>query len=231
VGTFGPNTLGTYHLLRLAERAGARALLFFSSSEVYGQVDDDGLALREDTVGRVDPTALRSCYAESKRAGETLCVCFHSQHGVPVRIVRPFHTYGPGMRLDDGRVFADFVSDVVHNRDIVLRSAGDARRTFCYAADATAGFFTVLLKGEPGQAYNVGNPDAEVSVLQLAETLVGLFPDKHLSVVRRQRPARDGYIPSAVGRNLPDITKVRALGWRPRTDIEEGFSRTVRSFG
>jgi len=174
--------------------------------------------------------SVRSCYAESKRAGETMCVCWQHQYGVPAKIVRPFHTYGPGMRPDDGRVFADFVSDVVNARDIQMKSDGAARRTYCYVADATSAFFAVLLNGQSGQAYNVGNPDAEVSVLELARILVGLDPKKGLRVVRRSRPPGDEYVPSAVQRVRPDISKVRALGWAPTTGIEEGFGRTIRSF-
>jgi UDP-glucuronate decarboxylase len=88
--------------------------------------------------------------------GETMCIAWSHQFGVPVKIVRPSHTYGPGMELDDGRVFADFVANVVRREDIVVKSAGTARRAFCYLADATLAYFTVLLKGQHRQSYNVG---------------------------------------------------------------------------
>ena len=213
VGTLSANVLGTYHLLQFARKHGTERFLFFSSSEVYGQSD---------------PTQVRSCYGESKRMGETMCAAWHHQHGVPAVIVRPFHTYGPGMALDDGRVFADFVADIVAGRDIVMKSDGQARRAFCYLADATAGFFTVLLKGQLGQAYDIGNNRAETSILELAQRLAALFPEKGLQVVPQALPP--GYLPSATARSCPDITQAGNLGWQPATTIEDGFSRTVRSF-
>lgn len=230
LGTFRSNTVGTENLLELARRSDARAMLFFSSSEVYGRGDGDK-PLTETSFGPLDAADVRSCYAEGKRAGETLCACWHHQHGTPVKIVRPFHTYGPGMRLDDGRVFADFVAAVVQGRDIVLTSDGSARRAFCYLADATVGFFTVLLKGASAQPYNVGNPAGETTILKLAQTLATLAPEKKLKAEIKPGSVPAGYIPSKVARNLPDIARVSALGWIPRTSIEEGFLRTIRSFG
>ncbi len=229
VGTLSANVFGTQHLLRLARDRGTERFLFFSSGEVYGEVGDHQVPTRESDYGVVDPTQVRACYAESKRMGENLCASWHHQYGVPAVIARPFHTYGPGMALNDGRVFADFVADIVGRQDIVMRSDGLAERAFCYLSDATAGFLTVLLRGEPGQAYNVGNPAGLVSIGVLAETLAGLFPERGLRVIR-QEPPSGGYLPSPIRRNCPDIAKTRALGWSPVTTLEEGFSRTIRSF-
>lgn len=229
VGTLAPNVMGTFHLLELARQRGSRGVLFFSSGEVYGVVPPERIPIPETETGSVDSMSVRSCYAEAKRVGETMCVSWHAQYGVPARVVRPFHTYGPGMALDDGRVFSDFVADLVHGRDIVMHSDGSAVRPYCYLADATVGFLTVLLKGQDAQAYNVGNPDMEVSVLELAERLVRLFPEKGLRVIR-QAKAPDAYLPSPIPRNCPEISKLRRLGWNPLTSIEDGFSRTVRSF-
>jgi nucleoside-diphosphate-sugar epimerase len=187
------------------------------------------MPLNETGYGYLDPMNLRACYAESKRMAENMCVAWSHQHGVPVKIVRPFHTYGPGMRLDDGRVFADFVSDIVHRRDITLTSDGSAKRVFCYLADATAGFFTVLLKGRDREAYNIGNDREEVSILHLAQTLAGLFPERGISV-RHGSAAGGAYMPSPVSRSCPDISKARALGWEPRYSIRDGFERTIRSY-
>jgi len=172
---------------------------------------------------------LRSCYGESKRMGETMCVSWASQFGVPTRMVRPFHTYGPGMRLDDGRVFADFVRDILKGGPIVLHSDGRARRSFCYLADAVAGFFTVLLKGEIGQAYNVANPDGECSIGELADRLANIYNVEGVYVERRAR-GESNYLSSPIGGSRPSIEKLKALGWEARTTIEEGFQRTVRSY-
>lgn len=230
VGTIAPNVLGTAHLLALARQRASRRLLFLSSGEVYGRVRDDQVPTPETALGLVDPLDVRSCYAESKRAGEALCVAWHHQHGVPAVIARPFHTYGPGLDLGDGRVFADFVADAVAGRDLVMKSDGRARRAFCYLADAAAGLFTALLRGEPGQAYNVGNPAGELSITELAELVAGLVPGRGLKVIRQPRPPDDTYLQSHIPRNSPDVVRLAALGWSPVTPPAEGFRRTILSF-
>jgi nucleoside-diphosphate-sugar epimerase len=159
-----------------------------------------------------------------------MCVAWHHQFGVPTRIARPFHTYGPGLDRKDGRVFADFVSDILARRDIVLRSDGSARRAFCYLSDATAGFFTILLRGENGKAYNVANPGGELSIRELAELLVEAFPERGLKVVFARRDEGEDYIPSPFVRNCPDVSRMATLGWTPTTSVVEGFRRTVSSF-
>lgn len=230
VGTLSANVLGTHHLLKMAATQPVEAFLYFSSGEVYGQVDPEKIPIAESSYGYLDPMEVRSCYSESKRMGETMCVSWAHQHGVPAKIVRPFHTYGPGMRLDDGRVFTDFVANVVRQQDIVLKSDGRAIRPFCYLADATVGFFTILLRGVTGQAYNIGNPNTEISIRELAQTLVGLFPERGLQVVFAQPALAEGYLPSPIQRNSPDISKANRLGWYPETAVATGFTRTIRSF-
>lgn len=226
VGTLSANVFGTRNLLETARRGEARGLLFFSSGDVYGVSADASRVIREKDYGYVDCTDVRSCYGESKRMGETMCVCWAHQYGVPARIVRPFHTYGPGMRLDDGRVFADFVRDILAGGPLVLHSDGSARRCFCYLADATEAFFRVLLAGETGQAYNVANAAADESIAGLAERLARQF---HVTVERRARTG-GSYAPSPIPFTRPSTEKIEALGWRARTGIEEGFARTVDSY-
>ena len=228
-GTFESNVIGTRRMLEVARNSGSEGFLFFSSGEVYGRIENPEIPVRESDYGYLDPLNIRSCYAEGKRAGETLCTCWHEQYGIPAKIVRLSHTYGPGMEMDDGRVFADFVADLVAGRDIVMKSDGSTRRPFCYLADATAAFFTVLLQGKGGEAYNVGS-DIETSVLDLALTLTRLFPERKCRVIRQERAAGDQYIPSAVAGGHFDLAKIRELGWEPATGIEEGFWRTVKSY-
>lgn len=227
LGTIWPNVFGTQQLLDAAVRLKSRRFLFFSSGEVYGQVAPERIPIREGDYGWLDPVDPRSCYAESKRMGEQLCVAYSQQRGLHTSIVRPFHTYGPGMALDDGRVFADFVADIVHRRNLVMKSDGRAVRPYCYASDASRAFFSVLLNGAPATPYNVGNPAAELSVLELAELLVRTFPELGLEV-SRATPS-PGYLSSPISRNCPDITRISGLGWTPRVGPAEGFQRTVRS--
>lgn len=229
VGTFETNVLGTRRMLEVARNPRTEGFLFFSSGEVYGAQQDSSVPVSETSYGYLDPVDLRSCYAEGKRGGETLCKCWHAQFGVPAKIVRLSHTYGPGMELDDGRVFADFVADIVAGRNIVLKSDGTARRPFCYLGDATVAFFTILLKGNTGEAYNVGS-ESETSVLDLAEMLCRLFPERNCRVIRELRAPGDPYLVSPVSGGHFDISKIKKLGWEPTTGIEEGFTRTVRSY-
>lgn len=229
VGTLEANILGTQRMLEVARDGKSEGFLFFSSGEVYGNQANPAIPISETAFGGIDPLQIRSCYAEGKRAGEALCACWHAQFGVPAKIVRISHTYGPGMELNDGRVFADFVADIVARRDIVLKSDGSARRPFSYLADATVAYFTVLLKGIAGEAYNVGS-ESELSILELAEMLTQLFPERSCRVIRKDRAPDDQYIVSQNAGGHFDISKIKKLGWQPTTTIEEGFRRTVQSY-
>lgn len=230
VGTSMPNTVGTAALLHAIQRhdLDPRGFLFVSSSEVYGSVAGDG-PLSEMDHGTLDPASLRACYGESKRFGETLCVAWHSQFGIPAFIVRPFHTYGPGLEANDGRVFADFAFNVLNGENIVMKSDGSARRAFCYISDAIAGFFTVLLKGDVAQPYNVANPAGELSVLELAELLIGLYPERGIVVERQERVSGSGYLASPVARTIPNVDRLSALGWEALVTPEEGFRRMIEA--
>lgn len=230
VGTISANTIGTANLLNIAVNNKSECLLFFSSGEVYGKIKKEDMPMKESKYGYIDPIAIRSCYAEGKRAGENMCISWNKQFGQPVKIIRPFHTYGPGMRFDDGRVYADFISDIIFNRNIKIKSDGKAIRAFCYLADAVAGFFTVLLKGENTHAYNIGNEEGEISIRDLANMLVSIFPEKGLKVEMNAKLNREDYIKSNVSYNSPNTSKLRNLGWKPYYSLEEGFKRTVKSF-
>jgi UDP-glucuronate decarboxylase len=226
VGTMTANLIGTDQLLRLAQKWDSERFLFFSSGEVYGSVNSDHVPTRESEYGYIDILNQRSCYAESKRAAETLVISYFQQFKVPSIIVRPFHTYGPGMRLDDGRVYADFVRDIVNGANIKMTSDGRAVRAFCYLSDAVAGFFTVLFNGTLGQAYNVGNPDAAMSIQDLAKMLVDLFPELALTI-SHQVQVDNNYSSSPISINSPNIDRIGAIGWKPQVSPRDGFRRTI----
>jgi nucleoside-diphosphate-sugar epimerase len=229
VGTLSANTIGTINLLKIAQEKSSKGFLFFSGGEVYGIVDDNKIPTKEKDFGYLDPTDVRSCYAESKRMGENICVSWFHQYGIPTKIIRLYHTYGPGMDFKDGRVFADFVSDVINNNNIVMKSDGSATRAFCYLADAVLGFFTVLLKGKNGEAYNLGF-DKETSIIELANILVNLFPEKNLKVIKNEHEISKEYLKSKINRGCPDISKIKILGWEPKYSINEGLKRTILSY-
>ena len=230
VGTINANVLGTNNILKLSYEKKVESVLFFSSSEVYGEVNNYMNTIKETDFGYLNPTVIRSCYAESKRLGETMCVAWNEQYGVPVKIVRPFHTYGPGIIRDDGRVFSDFIYNIIDGKNIIMKSDGTAKRAFCHISDATRGFFTVLLNGENGEAYNVGNSHAEVSIQELAVILIGLFPERKLKIIKDYTQKNSGYIRSTISRICPNLEKIKEIGWEPKISIEKGFKQTILSY-
>lgn len=230
VGTLKANVLGTINLVEFAKKNDIKSFLYFSSGEVYGELKSEQIPVKEDVFGYLNPTNVRSCYSESKRMGENICVSYFHQFNVPAKIARPFHTYGPGMKLDDGRVYADFVSNVLNGQDICLNSNGLAERAFCYLTDATIGFFKVLLEGENGEAYNIGNPNEEYSILELAKIMVSLYPEKKLKVVKRLSHENNSYLKSTLTRNSSNIDKMNRLNWKPVVSVDDGFKRTIQSY-
>lgn len=230
VGTINSNVLGTNNLLKIAKEKQVEGFLYISSGEVYGIVDTKDGDVKEEDFGYIDPTNVRSCYAESKRLGETYCVAWSAQHNIPCKIVRPFHTYGPGIKFNDGRVFADFVSNVVNGKDIVMKSDGSSRRTFCYISDAIIGFLKVLLDGEIGQAYNIANTKGDISILELAQMLCELFKEKGLKVIRLKENDNKDYMNSPIKSSKPNINKAKMIGWNPNITLQEGFYRTIISY-
>jgi nucleoside-diphosphate-sugar epimerase len=209
---------------------GVEGFLFFSSSEIYGDPPPDQIPTREDYRGNVSCTGPRACYDESKRFGETLCVTFASQYGVPVKIVRPFNNYGPGLKLGDRRVVPDFARDVLAGRPVTLLCDGSPRRTFCYVADAVAGYYQALVRGRAGEAYNIGVAGPEVSMLELAEAMArvaGELFGYQGQVVQRTSPEA-AYLVDNPQRRCPDIGKARReLDYSPRVGLEEGLRRTL----
>ena len=228
IGTLLPNSVGTAKLCEHAQHWQSQRFLFFSSAEVYGVNSKEQLG--ELDFGYLDPNAVRSCYAESKRMGETTCRAYAHQYGLHTSSVRIFHTYGPQMNLDDGRVFADFVRDAIQGHSIRLASNGTAKRCFCYLTDATSAFLQILVKGDPGEAYNLANPYAETSIIDLAR-LISCFVEPKLVVESVDLgTAKPGYMESLVKRSLPSIEKLQSLGWQPTTGLESGFRRTLLSY-
>lgn len=225
-----PNTVGTNNLLRLAIDKKVEGFLLFSSVDVYGSIEKGGL-FDENDLGTLNTLDIHNCYSESKRMAETMCKAYQVQYGVPVKIARIAHTYAPTMDIEnDPRVFSSFVNNIVENRNIEMKSDGSGKRSFCYITDAVAAYFTILLHGTSGEAYNVCNTSQYISVVELAECLVNLYPEKRLKVIRKQRDKSEHYTENTllVGKtNIPDNTKLKQLGWEPRVDIKDGFKRVI----
>jgi nucleoside-diphosphate-sugar epimerase len=229
IGTYTPNVIGTHHLLERAKGDGARGVLFLSSGAVHGALSPHSPPPGEDVYGVVDPLDARASYAESKRMGETICRSWWTQFGVPTRIARLSHTYGPGLRRTDERSFAQFVFCAVDGRDIALNSDGSAIRPFCYLADATVALLLVLLSGKAGEAYIVGNPSASCSIRELAELVAGMAP-RAITVRQIAEPPPPSYLPNRDPIHSLNISKIRELGWRPTTTLHDGFKRTIETY-
>ena len=230
VDVFTPNIIGNYYLLKLAKEKDVKGYLMFSSSDIYGTTDK--AVVTEDDFGGMDTLDIHSCYSESKRMAETMCKSFWVQYKVPAKIVRIWHTYAPTMDIEhDPRVFSSFMKNIIHGKNIEMKSDGSGQRCFCYITDVVSAFFAVLLKGESGQAYNVGNPSQYISMADLAETLVKLSKNSSLKVVRKERAVDEKYVENNLLTNkvrIPSDKKLRELGWEPKVDIVEGFGRVIR---
>ena len=204
--------------------------LFYSSSEIYGDPTPDWIPTPEHYRGLVSCTGPRSCYDESKRFGETLCVVFAQQHGVPTKIARPFNNYGPGLKITDKRVLSDFARDIFAGKDLVMYSDGKPTRTFCYSADSITGYYKVLVKGQIGEPYNIGIEKPEISMTELAEKVIGIARelfDYRGKLVHHPNPEAV-YLVDNPNRRCPNIEKGRAqLGYNPTILVDQGLRRSL----
>jgi len=220
--TLEASITGTKNMLDVARKDGAR-LLFFSSSEIYGDPDPKHVPTPESYRGNVTCLGPRACYDESKRVGETLCYIYYHQFSTHAAMVRPFNVYGPGMQERDYRVLPNFASRIKAGLPLRLYGSGRQTRTFCYVTDAITGFLKALLRGAPGEAYNIGNPKPEVSMTDLVKYTQKALgrPVKHVLV---EYP--DSYPADEPNRRCPDIAKARLqLGFEPSVPLEEGLKR------
>ena len=216
---------GTKNMLELAEQKSAR-LTFFSSSEIYGDPDPKNIPTKESYKGNVSCIGPRACYDESKRVGETLCNIFHNLKGVRTNTIRPFNVFGPGMQETDYRVLPNFTSRIKGDIPLQIYGTGNQTRTFCYITDAMEGFIRVILNGVPGEAYNIGNPNPEISVIELIEKIEFIL-DKKVKYNIVDYP--DSYPADEPNRRCPDILKAkRQIRYQPKIDINEGLRRFIK---
>lgn len=230
IETLDANIWGLRALLDLYVGKSIKGLLFFSSSELYGDPDPAFVPTNEEYRGNVSATGPRACYDESKRFGETMCMLYAQQYGMPIGVARPFNNYGPGMRINDKRVVADFANSVYRNEDIKILSDGSPTRTFCYVADAVAGYLKILLYGEYDY-FNIGIDSPEITVKELADiyAAVGKEIMGYAGSVRYARSGEDAYLTHNPQRRCPDISKAReVLGYNPRVDVHEGVARFLQ---
>ncbi|MHC5542926.1 UDP-glucuronic acid decarboxylase family protein [Singulisphaera rosea] len=220
IPTLKVGSLGTHNALGLAKAKDAR-LLLASTSEIYG--DPEVHPQREDYWGHVNPIGPRGCYDEAKRFAEAICMAYHRYHGVKTRIVRIFNTYGPRMRLNDGRVLPAFMGQVLRGESITVFGKGDQTRSFCYVTDLVDGIYRLLLS-DTSDPVNIGNP-SEITVLELALEIIAMVPETKSTIIYKDLPQDDPK------RRRPDITRAQSiLGWNPTVDRADGLRRTLEYF-
>lgn len=223
VHTIKASTLGVINMLGLARRHGAR---FFqaSTSEVYGDPDALHHPQTEDYRGNVSMIGPRACYDEGKRCAETLCFDYHRMHGMEIKIVRIFNTYGPRMAINDGRVISNFIVQALKNEPLTMYGDGQQTRSFCYVDDLVQGFISLMNSDVAVTGpINLGNP-TEKTMLDIAREIIALTGSKS-EITFLPLPIDDPR------QRCPDITKAKeVLGWKPTIDLTAGLTKTIADF-
>lgn len=217
---------GTRRALEFAKNNQVKCFVYLSTMEVYGAPADDE-KIDEQHGTNLDTMQPRSCYPESKRLCEILCASWQKEYNVPVRVLRLTQTFGPGVRYDDGRVFAEFARCAMEKRDIVLKTAGLTCRSYLYTADAASAILTVMLRGEDGKAYNAANESTYCSIREMAELVAKECAAGAINVriEAAEDPSRLGYAPT-LHMNL-DTSRLRSLGWKPVYGLVDSYCRMM----
>lgn len=230
VGTITANLTGTANVLDFAKKSGAKSTLIVSSLKVYGIIYGSQDKITEDDSGYIDFTSYKNCYAMGKRASETLAASYCREYGMNVKLARPAYIYGAAT-LDDDRVWAQFIANVVRGQDILLKSNGAANRSFCYVTDTATGLLTVLLKGENALPYNISCELSDTTIRGFARAACAAFPERNISLkfanpADEQEPQNQ---PSPLCQvpEILDNKRLKSLGWQPKVSLKEGIKRAV----
>lgn len=227
VNTIETAITGTKNVLELAKEKKVKKFVYLSTMEVYGSPSSDE-KISECHATNLDPMQVRSCYPESKRLCENLCMAYMKEFGVPVNVVRLTQTFGPGVNYYDGRVFAEFARCVIENKDIVLHTKGETKRSYLYTEDAVSAILRILTEGDAGQAYNAANEDTYCSIYEMAQMVAEKFGEGKIKVrIEVEAENKFGFAPT-LKMNL-DTSKLRALGWKPEIGLEEAYRRMIQS--
>lgn len=223
VETITTNVIGVQQLLEHAKKSGNTRLMYISTREVYGLVPNKN-DYQESDYGSINFNELRSNYPESKRISELLCRSYYSQYGLDCVLTRLGYVYGPAMLKTDSRVISQFLHKAISKEDIILKSSGQQKRSYCYSLDAASGILMALFYGKSGEAYNVADQKSEITILELAKLIAKLSKVN----IKYEEPTEDevkGY--SRPQDALLDTAKLQLLGWRPMTQIQDGLVKTI----
>ena len=228
VGTIDANLTGTYKVLEYARVCNA-VTLFVSSLKVYGRLHTGKEKIEETDIGYLDHTSYKNCYAQGKRASETLCASFNKQYGMSIKIARPSYIYGASS-LNDDRVWAQFIANIVRNENILLKSAGAPYRSFCYVTDTATALLKILLDGKDIYPYNISTEKSDVTIRNFARAAVEAFPEKKLSLSFANKEDEKEPVSSLMEATpeILDSTRLNSIGWSAKVDLKEGIRRAVR---
>ena len=216
------NLYGVSNLIEYGLAHDMKRFLYVSSGEVYGV--NEAEVFDESSYGYVDILDTRSCYPSSKRAAETMAMCYVAEYGADVVVARPCHTYGPHFTESDNRVYAQFIRNVLNGDDIVMKSAGTQYRSWYYVDDCVSALLFILLKGKRGQAYNIADKTSVVTIRELAEMIAHIAGRKVVMQVPSDTEKK-GFTP--IKRAVFDTAKLESLGWSVSGTMEEKLSRTI----
>ena len=215
---------GTKNMLEIAKLSDVKGFVYLSSMEVYGYPTTDE-KISENHGTNINPMSVRSCYPESKRMCESLCTSYFSEYGVPATVARLTQTFGPGVKYDDARVFAEFARCAIEGKNIILKTKGETKRNYLYTEDAVNAILSIMYNGIPGEAYNVANEDTYCSIYEMATLVAQRFGENINVVVEIYENNNNGYAPT-LHMNL-DTQKLRKLGWTPQVDLSDMFSLMI----
>ncbi len=227
VDTLWGHVQGTRNVLELAKEKGTQKILYVSTVETYGEWKSDE-GIKENDCGPMRCDIARACYPEAKRLCETMFASYEAQYGIKYVGVRLCHTFGPGISLDDGRAFAEFIRSVIECKDIILQSDGSAARTYTYVADAIGAMLLAFTKGKESY-YNIANLDNLITIRDLAQLIAKLDPKGKVTVkYANQAEQKLKYLPFRLG--IMNVDRIMNLGWHPQVGLEEAFRYTMEAF-
>lgn len=224
--TIGANVKGAWSLLEYARENKIEDFIFFSSGEIYGNPVKEFLPTPEEYSGNADPLNTWSCYIESKRFVESLCMAYNRQHNVPIKILRILLSYGPGIR-DDGKVISDFFNYAIKDRVIKIRDNGEARRSFCYISDTIRAIFYAWFKGSSGEAYNIADDTNNPSIKELSDAIAALCGSDVCVEVNKDFKNKEIY---GVNNRLLNINKIKKLGFKINVGLKQGLYRLLEHY-
>lgn len=224
VETMLANLIGLNSLLKYTSENSVSRMLYISSSEVYGNLENDNNAFAEDSYGMIDILNPRNCYPNAKRTAETLCISYNQEYHTDTVIVRPGHIYGPTITDTDSRASAQFTRNAMNGENIVMKSAGLQLRSYCYTLDCASAILTVLLAGVSGNAYNISNPDSVVTIRDVALALAK-YAGTEVVFENPDDTEKKGY--NLMTNSSLQSAKLESLGWSAEFSLDEGIARTV----